>query len=66
MSTPAVVPAYPRLGEQAELCPYDYRLYGAKAAGSTYQPAVFVDKKSGIQFSAIYLVFSLLLRVFYP
>jgi len=54
-----------RLGPR-EIVPYDYRLYGAKQAGSTDQQALFVDKKSGIQFSAIYPVYTRLLRVFYP
>src|SRR5438477_12870468 len=38
-------------------------MYAAKKAGSTEQPAVFVDKKSRTQYSEIYRVLSRLLRV---
>ena len=54
MSTPEVAKA--RFAEQSdgEIVPYDYRLYGAKQAGSTDQQTLFVDKKSGTHFSVIY------------
>src|SRR4051812_34380478 len=56
MSTPGVVRARLAPAQPGGIVPYNYRLYGAKEAGSTYQQAVYVDKKSGIQLSAIYLV----------
>jgi hypothetical protein len=64
MSAPGMVQGPFAVLEAGEILPYDYRLYGERKAGSTDQGAVFVDKKSGIEFSAKYLVLSRLLRGF--